>query len=97
MRFLPRSAHLREGLLEFLETRMKDTSSIRLSTLRTIHAELNAREDDKSSALFAILAVIFLPFSLYVTYFLTDDFTDHARKERILFRNVELTDNPFRG
>lgn len=84
-----RSRVLREGMVEFLENKTKDTSSTRLSTLRTIHSELNAREDEKSAGLFAIISVIFPPFLLYVMYFLTDDFTDHARKERIFFRNFE--------
>lgn len=91
-----RSRTLREGLIKFLNEKKEATKGkgTKIASLRSIHSNLNATEDTKSAALYAFLTVIFPPVLLYVMYFLTRDFVEHGKKERVFFRNfTEVADD----
>ncbi len=89
-----RSRLLREGLLQYIESRGSSegkTSEIQshLSAMRMIHSELVAREGEKSPGLYTILTFITgWIVGLYVMYFLTKDFVEHDSREIVFYKEA---------
>jgi len=88
-----RSRVLREGLIQYIEWKAKETEKTsevqsHLATMRMIHSELNNSEKDKSPGLYALLTLLIPVIGLYVMYFLTKDFGNHDSKERAFYKEA---------
>jgi hypothetical protein len=75
-----RAKQLREGLVEYLKTKSDETGNTDVSTMQSIHSEINTTEPSRSPIIYTILVIIPLV-NLYVIYVLLKEITSHDHKE----------------